>query len=305
MPDCDPRLFPQPHTPLLERPFADRKRIVLAPQRELAALVEASSRADVSSSLKDELSRLEEFDRRTLEGAEKLRQQMWTMSDAGRSVVLVSSAVCDQLSIPTGGPDYNVIYVVHPRQPRRYIPADDFHEIVLQQKFAEAIKLAQALGAYTLEIDERKSRSIERGWGLALSLPRIGRIGFTPKKAYADIDTTRYCGHYKPRRSKVIPSDLIWFSEEPVWQAIAEGRIHHGLQDFALEVVQRDDYGVDRSLFGAAQRCSFKIGKWSSEALDTAFVVYGEFYNRQGARALLGWNQRRSELEPMAAGLPT
>lgn len=81
-----------------------------------------------------------------------------------------------------------------------------------------------------------------------------------------------------------LPEDMVWYDHEDMWKEIAEGRLRHGTKTFNLDVVYRDDYGVNANLTRAIEALKVKIelgGKFTQHQ-DTTWHISGEFGELDG-----------------------
>ena len=61
-------------------------------------------------------------------------------------------------------------------------------------------------------------------------------------------------------RPPSLPTNLRWYRHEPMWEAVAEGRLHGGLRQFDLKVDYTEDFGVNTDLETKVRRLNLDIG---------------------------------------------
>ena len=82
----------------------------------------------------------------------------------------------------------------------------------------------------------------------------------------------------EPVGAPEIPSGLVWYSHEPSWQMVTEGRMHRGLTDFALKVESTDDYGINADFEVKARRAKLlQLGGDFTAHKATTWVIEGQF----------------------------
>ena len=91
----------------------------------------------------------------------------------------------------------------------------------------------------------------------------------------------------EPSSAPEIPSGLIWYSHEPSWQMVAEGRLRRGLSDFALRVDSSEDYGLNADFEVKARRTKLlQLGGEFTAHKATTWVIEGRFALQPESRAI-------------------
>ncbi len=201
----------------------------------------------------------------------KARQQ-------GLDILSVSRSEADALVLPPGHPRDLVVYVGHPAIPRTYFPAAAFHRLTFEHKFAEAIRILMALGATELEVEHVHGWAEEFASELTVGVPSLdvqlgAKAGQEHRKQSAALFRASLAGAEEPS----LPKDLVWFSHEPTWQQIAEGRLKYGLKDFQLTVRYDDDYGINAGFKLSATKVGLDLGGNFQDHLTTTWKVTGTF----------------------------
>jgi hypothetical protein len=124
----------------------------------------------------------------------------------------------------------------------------------------------------------------ERGWSGEMAagllapirgvLTRSGRVSATAERSSEMLLEASL----EPTGAPEIPHGLVWYSQEPSWQMVAEGRMHRGLTDFALKVESRDDYGINADFEVKARRVKLlQLGGEFTAHKATTWVIEGQF----------------------------
>lgn len=79
---------------------------------------------------------------------------------AGVDIKLVEKSKTSLLLLPPGHPRDGVVYAGHPALSKYYLPITEFHRVVFEHKFSEAVSMLMHLGAKNIRIKHVK------GWGL-------------------------------------------------------------------------------------------------------------------------------------------
>jgi hypothetical protein len=205
-------------------------------------------------------------------------QAIEELRNEGVPILPVTSHQASALELPIGHPRIGVIYVCDPADPRRYWPAAEFHRRVFEHKFAEAARLLMALGARSMQV-----RS-ERGWRGEMAAGMLAPIrGVLTRSGRASATAERSSemlleASLEPTGDPEIPRGLVWYSHEPSWQMVAEGRMHRGLTDFALKVESTDDYGINADFEVKARRMKLlQLGGEFTAHKATTWVIEGQF----------------------------
>lgn len=200
------------------------------------------------------------------------------LQERGLSVVAVGRSEAASLKLPIGHPRHNVIYVGHPSIPSVYYTAHDFHQRTFEHKFAEAVRLLMALGATRIEVE------YVQGWGREFAATLESSIPTAVAEIAAKAGTSSTSGSqilYKAtlpaNKSFVLPDDLVWYHFEPTWQAITNGRLNHGLDNFSLTVRYTDDFGINAGVKAAVNKVGLDLGGKFEDFESTVWRIVGEF----------------------------
>ena len=252
-------VFEQVPTPLIEASGSRLGRFTYGVRQRLPARIPGSANRTVDARM----------------------QAVRDLREDGVPILPVTSHQASAVKLPIGHPRVGVIYVCDPADPQRYWPAAEFHRRVFEHKFAEAARLLMALGACSMQV-----RS-ERGWRGEMAAGMLAPIrGVLSRSARASATAERSSemlleASLEPTGAPEIPSGLIWYSHEPSWQMVAEGRMHRGLTDFALKVESTDDYGINADFEVKARRVKLlQLGGEFTAHKATTWVIEGQFASR-------------------------
>ncbi len=235
---------------LLRLPYGQRRTVVVVPDEGFASEPPkaAGGRRRALERLRDRAPMLRgpSSDSRTMHALVELQED-------GILLRPVPQSQAGGLGLPVGHPLPGVVYVGNPAT-HRYYPAADFHRRVFEHKFAEAVRLVMALGATRMTVDWERGWRRELAADLEVPLQKVAK-GTGEIRASSDRSSSLLFEARLASGDPELPPDLVWFEQEPTWQAVAEGRLQRGLSDFSLTVQTTDDYGID-SDFAAKIRCS-------------------------------------------------
>ena len=201
------------------------------------------------------------------------------MRQGGEDLLTVSSAAAAQLTFPVGHPRKKVAYIVHPVEPRVYIPVADFHRYLFEHKVAEALRTIRSLGAVTIEVSRIEGWDQSVGVNLGTAVPAAAPVNadvsvtHEHRKGHLVLSTMRLT----PTSPPALPENLVWLPHEPLWQEIAQARLESGLDSFTLDVRTADDYGVNASLKALIAKAGLEFGGSYVEHRDTVWRLQGAF----------------------------
>lgn len=219
----------------------------------------------------------------TLMLTQKLISAQNTMHESGEQLIPVSAAeAADYLHFPVRHPRKDVVYISHPIDSRTYIPAADFHRFLFEHKMAEAQRLVISLGAITVSIIHVEGWDRSAGITIGASGP-VGPaslpldIGAKASREVKNENTTLATMKLSPVGAPRLPDELAWFDHEPLWQAVAHGRLESNLDSFVIDVRSTDDYGVNASLKTLIAKSGLDLGGNFIEHRHTIWRLEGMF----------------------------
>lgn len=191
--------------------------------------------------------------------------------------ILIDDA--DELQLPVGHPQKNVLYIAHPYLVGVYYPAANFHPLNLESKYYELINLLTSLGAKEIEVEYINGLKKESTFNVKAN------IGMTTTNAGMNSSKSEstnilYKATLEGKEPK-LPENLNWFNNEISWQQLAHDRIHNGLKEFQLAMEYNNDFGIDtfiktdalfQSLFG-----ELELGGEYISHQNTVWKIKGKF----------------------------
>jgi hypothetical protein len=270
--------FPPLEGRLVDAPFATRQLIVLVPDEDMRRL---HAPPDAEEQGAD--SRFGRLARATTgrsahtvvdARASKIRRAHESLKGQGRNVAFVTHAATATLRFPRGEPIFDTLYAGHPTRPAEYFPVNSFHGDVFDTKVAEAINLLHFLGAFSISVQH--VRGWTRGANVDVESTRLPFkiLGRTTRGGSKSIT---FDGEYAPTTAPALPQDLSWYDREPLWRALAEGRLHSGMTRFQLDVRYDQDFGIDLNLVDSAEKLGFRLGGQFKAQRETVWRMTGHF----------------------------
>jgi hypothetical protein len=195
----------------------------------------------------------------------------------GVQVLTISASDSALLKFPPGHPRKKILYVGNPAAKELYYPFSEFHRLMFESKFSEAIMMLMALGADNLIVERLE------GWGYELSsslnVPVHPKINAKAENTGSKSNDKRLLFEAKlsPIHDPHLPNNLSWFYHEPTWQMIADGRLKYGLREFSLNVSYKDDYGINSKLKTEIDKSGFEIGASFQTHKETVWNIKGNF----------------------------
>jgi hypothetical protein len=166
------------------------------------------------------------------------------------------------------------LYAGHPTRSDEYFPVNSFHGDVFDTKVAEAINLLHSLGAFSISVQH--VRGWTRGANFEVGGPRLPFkiLGRTTRGGSKSIT---FDGEYAPTTAPALPEDLSWYDREPLWRALAEGRLRSGMTRFQLDVRYDQDFGIDLKLVDSAKQLGLRLGGEFKAQRETIWRMTGHF----------------------------
>ena len=193
-------------------------------------------------------------------GYEAIRRGLEAWGQARESVDIRQVAASDasrEITFPPGHPRPDVLYIGHPCVPHRYCTPSDFHRMVFEHKYSEALRLLMALGATAIEVHHVAGWTKEicgtmgSAFGFADAVNATGQAEASLEKREVRSLILKADLAGRARRQPHLPEDMVWYPHEQLWQAVARGRLDHQLSRCQLAVNYADDFGVNAELHSA------------------------------------------------------
>ena len=148
-----------------------------------------------------------------------------------------SSNVPNCINFYDNMPLNNELYVGHPYSPSVYIPYNQAEDILFQDKIQEFCYILQQLGAEEITITSLKGRKInetnnkKEELEVAANAGRFGNASLNIDSSTSNLmDRTSHEQYdvkyvYDPIDMPKVPSETIWYQNQPKWQRLAQSRI--------------------------------------------------------------------------------
>ena len=148
-----------------------------------------------------------------------------------------SSNVPNCINFYDNMPLINELYVGHPYNPSVYIPYNQAEDILFQDKIQEFCYILQQLGAEEITITSLKGRKInetnnkKEELEVAANAGRFGNASLNIDSSTSNLmDRTSHEQYdikyvYDPIDMPEMPSETIWYQNQPKWQRLAQSRI--------------------------------------------------------------------------------
>lgn len=194
----------------------------------------------------------------------------------GLDIAKISRQDASALTFPPGHPHEGVIYVEHPAAEGVYFTAASFHRLVFEHKVAEAVTILMSLGATEIFVEHVQGWSREFAATLQVPLGKAG-VNASGSGQNGRNSSLLYEAHLRGTANPHLPDRLVWYSHEPTWQTIVDGRMRYGLSEFSLAVNYQDDYGINAKLKATAQKIKLDLGGSFEDHQATTWNMYGKF----------------------------
>ena len=272
-----------------DAPYSDRQLIVVS-EDAVANQIKKASEESTQSHKSDDINNIVNIIHKSLFSTNffilptaitlaKEAVKLWQKAQYnGIKVNIIGKSEAKQFIFPPGHPRDGVLYIAHPAIHNIYFVASDFHRVVFEHKLSEAIELLMSLGAVEIQVEHVRGWSKEFSANLSVPLGNVGGIagGDISAKSKGGSNIL-YKANLSGTHSARLPDNLVWYSHEPTWQAIANGRLRYGLRDFSISVSYEDDFGVNAGLKAMAVKSGFDLGGKFEDHEATLWRIEGKF----------------------------
>lgn len=160
---------------------------------------------------------------------------------------------------PLGHPREDTFYVLHPLRDDCYIPMESYSHYVFQERFLELKRLLCALGAVSIDIEATEGLMQEMASASASAVHAEaegavsgvagGRAASESRREQgAQARLLRQSLRLSPAPKREVPGDLLWYSHEPTWQAIARAALEGRVQQYELELALSTEHVLSTAL---------------------------------------------------------
>jgi hypothetical protein len=169
------------------------------------------------------------------------------------------------------------VYAAHPHEPGLYIPVSQFHSYLLEAKRSEFVRLMTSLGARTVRLTHAESE--ETSARANAGVDGVKGVDVGVKAGVRASKGSRFSLamtiEERPTRPPEMPSNLVWYHHEPMWQALCDARLAFGATSFKVGFSYKSDFGVDASLCAKITGMGLEVGgKFEeNEALEQEYEV--------------------------------
>lgn len=148
-----------------------------------------------------------------------------------------SSNVPNCINFYDNMPLNNELYIGHPYNPSVYIPYNQAEDILFQDKIQEFCYILQQLGAEEITITSLKGRKVneinnkKEELEVAANVGRFGNASLNIDSSTSNLmDRTSHEQYdvkyvYDPINMPEMPSETIWYQNQPKWQRLVQSRI--------------------------------------------------------------------------------
>lgn len=175
----------------------------------------------------------------------------------------------NDLQVTHGRFESRIVYRNHPARQNYYIPFATFHDHLIDEKSAELVRIAAALGAKRINLVETESRSTAAEASVGVSPPAgggdLGAKGGMNQRNSSQFEINYRAGE-PPIKKPRVPDNLYWFHAEPQWQTMAEARLNNWTTEYAVRFRYTTDFNVNARVAGMLQGVGFNLGGSFEEA---------------------------------------
>lgn len=154
------------------------------------------------------------------------------------------------------------VYAMHPYDRLTYLSLARFHQYLFDEKRAEMVRLMTSLGARSLTLMHTEDDG--RAGGVEAGVTGVNGVDVGLKGNAKNSSGSRFALSLtvdeRPTRPPSLPTNLVWFHHEPLWQAMANARLEHGVSSFKVTFTYENDFDVDVSLCAKVQGVGLKLG---------------------------------------------
>ncbi len=162
------------------------------------------------------------------------------------------------IHLPTGHPIANQIYIGHPYLKNKYLPFENYELEFVEDRVREFCYIVQSLGAEEVVIEalnstaNRGQRKVNESIDVAGSAKiNSGEVSYT--NSYSDklVDeiskSISLNQRYSPSANIKLPTNLVWYNNEPSWQRLHEQRMHGALLQHEERIDLRKSRVINRT----------------------------------------------------------
>lgn len=263
---------------LLKKPYAKRKFIVIAPEREKFEL----SKVDWEGAIKEGVAAINVTNAAWLYakliiipiefGVEVTKQLVISAIPKRfrpkrkvklKNINTITVGVAERdFSFPVGHPLIDHVYVGHPLVVGRYLPLASFHAELFEEKMQELTHLLVALGARSIQVSCNQGYQKDYEGGIRYTSASIKSGSLRGRKRKTKQSKVEFEETYSPAEDfkPGVPDNLIWYDKEYNWQALVKKRMYYSPSTLKFELEYQDNFEIEAKLEMGLEKFGFKIG---------------------------------------------
>lgn len=292
-----------PPVDVISLPYPSRQLVIVLPDEVVAAAREAgletaSQSGEVNWTELVKIAARAVFTRSVYGAALNLVAEAlkaWVKArESGLDVLQISHTEASALVFPPGHPREQTMYVAHPALPTVYYTAAAFHRTAFEHKLSEAVRLLMSLGASRITVEHVRGWSREFLANASVGLPQ-SEGGLTTEMKDSGSCEFLFDAVLRSSRAPALPLEMVWYEHEPTWQAVATGRLEYGMQEFSLNVVYEEDFGINAGFKARAQKAGLELGGSFEDHMATTWKLHGKFAtDEEQVQAQSGAGERKA-----------
>lgn len=151
------------------------------------------------------------------------------------------------VDFPVGHPLEDQFYLLHPFLENKYIPLQNFENILFRDKVRELSFILQCLGAKSITIESVKGSSVDSIANSDINFKADAEIkihsGGGSRNIKTDSENNSKSRNqlstkqkFTPTKKPYLPESLIWYNHEPEWQQIYQQRMNGNLDSYSISI---------------------------------------------------------------------
>ena len=164
------------------------------------------------------------------------------------------------IGFPVGHPIDDQFYLAHPYLEKKYIPMQNYENLLFSDKVRELSYILQCLGATSIEIESVKGSSVESVSNSSIDFSVEANIkihsgsvskslknnSMSSNKSLSQLATKQ---KFTPTKRPYLPDLLLWYHHEPEWQQIYQQRTNGNLDSHSIIIRNQFSQLDKESLF--------------------------------------------------------
>lgn len=163
-----------------------------------------------------------------------------------------------------------VVYITHPSDDRNLVPFAEYDELLVRDKFNEALRIFNTLGASRV-VAKAMRGDVSRAQGTVRAQGGRARFG-AAKDSTWDV-AYQSSGKGGPAAD---PRPLA-YPQEPGFDAVCDAVLKNGAKTMKLEIVRHSQFSLDGELALGLRKAGFKLGLAGEKTRYGMFVIEATF----------------------------